>query len=80
MSRFFFHMADNAEMIIDDEGLDLPDLESAKAEAELSALDFAAECVRAGKPVDGRRIIVQDDRGITLMECGVKDLTARLVH
>ena len=80
MSRFFFHIEHNAELIIDDEGMDLPNLDSAKMEAELSALDCAAECLRDGKPVDGRRIIVQDASGKTLMECAIKDVVARLAH
>ena len=80
MSRYFFHIADQADVIIDDEGLDLPNLGSAMAEAEFSALDYAAKCFRDGKPVEGRRIVVRDARGMTLMECGVDDLVARLAH
>ena len=78
MPHFFFHILDKDEFISDEEGMDFPNTESAIAEAKHSVWDFAAECVRAGRLVDGRKIIVKDNRGKTLWEYAVKDVIAQI--
>jgi hypothetical protein len=78
MPRFFFHIFDQGEAITDEEGMDFPDIDSAIAEARHSARDFAAECVRSGVVVDGRKIVVQDSQGKTVLEYAVKDVIAQL--
>jgi hypothetical protein len=80
MARFYFHIEDKCELICDEEGLELPNLDAAIAEARLSARDFAAECIRAGIPVDGRKIRVLDAQGRTLFQYAVKDVIAEICH
>ena len=45
MPRFYFDSRDNENLIEDDVGLDLPDIEAAKIEASRALSDLASEVV-----------------------------------
>ncbi|MBS0280752.1 MAG: hypothetical protein JSR25_06305 [Proteobacteria bacterium] len=74
MPRYFFHIWDGVELIPDEEGMLLPDTNAALVEAKLSARDFAAECIRTGKLLDGRRIAVHDSEGRPIFEYAIQDI------
>lgn len=76
--RYFFHIKDQGELLIDDEGLDMPDTDAAFAEAKHSARDYATQCVRAGMPIAGRTVLVQDNRGNTILEYPVRAVIAEI--
>ncbi len=53
MGQFCFHIKDGEELIPDEDGLDLPDVDVAKTEALHCARDMLADAIKAGK--DSRR-------------------------
>lgn len=73
MPRFYFHIVDGATVIEDPDGSDLPDLESALAEALQSARHLLADKVRAGDIVDGQRFEIRDEAGALLATLPFRD-------
>lgn len=66
MSRYFFNVYNDAD-VIDDEGLELPDLAAAKEEAIRGARGMMADHVLAGRPISlSHRIEVVDAQGKVL--------------
>jgi hypothetical protein len=63
MSRFYFHVRDGKDLIEDEEGNDLPDLDIALAEAEASAREIMADRMRQGRPSVSVMIEVHDQKG-----------------
>lgn len=60
MPRFYFHLF-NHETIVDNEGTELPDRDSAMARAAYMAREMAAESVREGSLDVHHRIEVTDE-------------------
>lgn len=52
MARYFFNVRDDAGKVHDKEGIDLPDIRAARAEAETAAREMIAEMVLRGVPID----------------------------
>lgn len=75
MPRYFFHSQDGATQL-DKEGSVLPDLATAKAEA----VKILGELLRHDPDLvlegDGFRIIIQDDKGLTLYVVETSGLSA----
>jgi hypothetical protein len=65
--RYFFHIRDEAGLIRDEEGSDLPNLAAAYGEARQSARDLVADDMRRGVEVATRSIEIMDEAG-TLFE------------
>jgi hypothetical protein len=74
MPKFFFNIVDDACLIEDHEGMELPDLEAARNEARESARELLADALRAHKDVDGRRIEIANARGDVIAALNVRDL------
>jgi hypothetical protein len=68
MAKFFFHFKRDGELIIDDDGLDLPSITEASQFALASARELLAEAVRFGKPTIPDAVVVVDDTGRSLLE------------
>jgi predicted O-methyltransferase YrrM len=66
MPRYFLHIRDGDELIPDEEGSDLPDLDAAREEAIQGARDILAEKIRTGDPLDGEKIEICDAQGHVL--------------
>lgn len=62
--RYFFHVRDGENLLMDDEGVDLPDEESARDEARNAARDLIIDNIKHGDPLDGRRFEVWDEEGV----------------
>jgi hypothetical protein len=60
--RYFFHIFDDV-VLMDDEGIELPDAEAARAEALAGAREMMCDQVRNGRLSLHHRIEVEDDRG-----------------
>ncbi|HEX8213849.1 MAG TPA: hypothetical protein VF582_00080 [Allosphingosinicella sp.] len=60
MPRFFFHVYDD-EVALDDEGLDLPDLDTVRAHAVVGARSLICEVVSKGHINLRHRIEVEDE-------------------
>jgi hypothetical protein len=77
MPRFFFDVLDRLGVIKDDEGMELPSLDEAKAEAMRSAQDLIAEAEKIGPPALYRSIEVQTAEGATVWKLKFHDAVAR---
>jgi hypothetical protein len=63
MPRYFFHVQDTAGVIvIDEEGIELPNVDAARREAILGLRDILVERLNSGELVPGQTFIVSDDR------------------
>lgn len=63
MTKFFFHTRNGNDYTEDQEGTDLPDLDSARHEAILAAREMMAEMLIEGKIVNGKVFEIADERG-----------------
>jgi hypothetical protein len=61
MPRYRFNVRQGTNVIRDEEGEELPDLESAQFEARMSARDMLLECIQSGCELDGREIEIVDE-------------------
>ncbi|TXN21780.1 MULTISPECIES: DUF6894 family protein [Methylobacterium] len=66
MPRYFLHIREGAELIEDAEGMELPSLEAARAEALESARCILADRVRNGRPIGRGTVEVTDETGAVL--------------
>ncbi len=74
MPRFYFHLRDDAGLMRDTEGSELPDLDAARAEAVADARSLVAEWLRMGQVVDGRRFEIADEAGQVLAVIPLRDV------
>ncbi|MFZ0850023.1 MAG: hypothetical protein WAO08_12560 [Hyphomicrobiaceae bacterium] len=73
MPRYFFHVDDGQDVMHDDEGIDLPDLDAVREEATESAREIMSQSVLAGGPPNGKKFVVTDEAGIVVLEVAFKD-------
>ena len=66
MKRYFFHVLENGQLIIDEEGLELSDLAAARHEATESARYMLSEAIRSGKHDAPDAFVIADEGGQTL--------------
>jgi hypothetical protein len=67
MRRFFFDLKYDGERATDDEeGMIMPDLESAQVEATRALTDLSKEVVLSGKVTNSLAVIIRDDSGPVL--------------
>ena len=62
MPRFFFHIQDHA-LVRDDEGMELPDAEAARAEAMRGIRAMICDQVLQGRLALHHRVEIEDDTG-----------------
>ena len=55
MSRYYFDLLDGDVLAVDDQGLELPSLQAAQAEAAKSLADMARDAVHGSSAVAGKR-------------------------
>jgi hypothetical protein len=65
VARYFFHLYNDAD-VMDDEGVDLPDLDAARANAVKEAREIMAETVAEGRINFSHRIDIADESGAVL--------------
>lgn len=73
MPRFYFNIVDGTKVIEDPDGSELPDLDTAVAEALQSARHLLADKVRAGDVIDGQKFEIRDDEGALLATVRFRD-------
>ena len=66
MGRFYFHLREGGKLATDVEGVDLPDLATARREAELSAREMLADAIKSGKDRVPDAVVIADEEGRTL--------------
>ena len=62
MKRYYFDVHDGRQFIRDDEGVELPDIESARQEATAALSEITREWA-IGRPQHRMAVEVRDDRG-----------------
>jgi hypothetical protein len=63
VGRFYFHLRQGAELITDDEGMDLPDFPAAQREAVLAAREVLAEAIKSGRSEIPEVFVIADEAG-----------------
>jgi hypothetical protein len=66
MARFFLHIEDGVQRIVDEEGSDLPSLSAARDEALASARELWAAAIIEQRDLSGRKFVVTDEKGRVL--------------
>lgn len=74
MPTFFFHVRDGDRLIEDPEGVDLPDLDAARAEAATAARQLRGDALLRGGAVAGRSFEITDKAGRVLATVAIKDV------
>jgi hypothetical protein len=64
MTRFYFHVRSGGELIVDREGIELPDLDAARKEADRAARHLVADQIVHAEKVDDRRFEVWDENSV----------------
>ncbi len=73
MPLYFFHIRSADDFVRDDEGIDLPDLASAKWEAHEGAKGLLKEAIDMDKMLDGQKFEVTDSAGNLLFDYPFRD-------
>jgi hypothetical protein len=63
MRRFYFHLRQDGELVLDDEGIELPDVATARREAERGARELLAEAIKASKDTVPEAFVIADEHG-----------------
>ena len=71
--RYFFHLRESGDVVVDEEGRELPDIAAVEAAARMNA-----RCVIAGEAMAGKLplaacIEVHDERGQPVLELPFRD-------
>ena len=73
MPRFYFHLRDHTDSVIDPEGQELPDLQAAERVALEAARDTLSQEMKAGFLDLRYRIEVEDEAGTVIYSLPLKD-------
>ena len=63
MPHFYLHIKHGADLIRDEEGVDLPTLAHARAAALLSARELWADAIKAGRDLGADAFVIVDQEG-----------------
>ena len=66
MARYFFNVIAAADSIVDLEGSELPDLQSARTEGIEQIRELMADAMRSGVDISSRRLEIRDASGTLL--------------
>ena len=73
MPLYFFHLY-NDEIVRDEEGRELPDIERARVEATKAAQEMICEEAKLGKVTLSHRIEVEDEAGLPCFTIRYRDI------
>jgi hypothetical protein len=68
MGRFYFHLKEGSELVLDDEGQELPSASEATTVALASARELLAEAIRFGLSDIAEAIVIADETGQPVLE------------
>ena len=74
MPRFYFNIREGKRLTRDEEGIDLPGLDAATREAEMSGREILADMLRDGTPLDGQAMEISSEEGRVLKHISLKSL------
>jgi hypothetical protein len=76
-THFFDVQLEGADVVKDDEGFDLPDLEAARREAVMSAREQIADAAKQGFDVTDRQFQVRDQSGEVVLILNFREVLRR---
>lgn len=74
MAKYFFNIREGEHLTLDEEGMELPTLDAAIREAEVSGRELLADMVRDEQPLDGQAIEITNTDGTILRRVRLKSL------
>lgn len=80
MSKYFFNIVDGDRMVLDEEGMDVADLESALREACAGARDMIRDALLAGDDISKQVIQVVDADGELQASIAIRSLTKQRIN
>lgn len=72
--HYYFHIRAESASILDDEGLDLPNISAARIEMRASAEDLIRAALHAGPRFDVRAIDLEDESGSIIETFWVRNI------
>jgi uncharacterized protein DUF6894 len=72
MPRYYFHIRNDDDIALDEEGSDLPDLNAASRQALASAGELLANAIKEGKEPVAESIVIADANGQELLSVPLK--------
>jgi hypothetical protein len=63
MARFYFHIQDGADLIEDEEGVELLSADHAREVAVQSAREICSEAIKTGKELKADALVITDEAG-----------------
>ena len=72
--RCYFHLVNSHEEILDDEGIEVSDLEDAKAQALVAIEDIREEAIQLGASWHGWRLEIADSSGRVLASLSLEPM------
>ena len=73
MSRYFFHIKEGDETIVDEEGEEFDTVESVRKVAVESAREIMSQDVLNGRAPNGRTFVIADETGRTALALPFKE-------
>ena len=73
MPRYFFHIQESDQTVIDQEGSELDSLDAVREEAVESARQIMSQNVLIGRPPNGTTFVITTEEGIIVLEFPFKD-------
>jgi hypothetical protein len=77
MPRYFFHIYERGQAILDDEGVELDGIDAAREEATVAARELMSADVLSGLAPDGRRFVVTDEQDVVVFDLPFEEAIAR---
>ena len=74
MPKYFFHIRDGWDRVLDEEGMEFPNLNLAEVEGHASAHDLATAAVLLGRNFAAYAVEVADEEGIILSRIKVEPI------
>jgi hypothetical protein len=74
MPIFYFNIRDDQDLICDEEGMELPNLDAAREEAQEGARQLLLDALRAHREVNGKKIEIANESGFVIEAIKVRDL------
>ena len=78
MPLFYFHLREDGTIVVDEEGIELPDLSAAREEAIAGARSILSDEAKKGRLPLSFRVEVTDEAGDTVMSLIFADAVAIL--
>jgi Domain of unknown function (DUF6894) len=72
MPTYFFNIRNTDGLIVDDEGITLPNIEAARREAIFGLREIAANLIKTGEPTGRRKMQVTNEAGEVLFTVSCK--------